>query len=349
MGGVKSRGNKGQPGLDDDDAPVDGSGVPLIGSATSDTFQRVTKVRSPRVRRRSQLVAAVSALAVAPLLSACGHTYTGMSPPQATSVPHRVDPIEIVPGPAGLQAGSQPLPTGQMWVLVGTTQSRNLQSINLVTGVAAPIVPISLSANSLAQANSGLLGVGQSAGQTGSLELFNGSTSPLVTTVPLAGPAMSVTAAEDGITFYVLVAVGGSRSVTIVKATPGSAVRNIALPSDATGVLPNPIQSQLYVLETGGTVETVDILSGRPVASFAVGHTPVRMALSNDGSRLYILKSVGSVSDVGVINTVTQSQVSVIPAPADCVDIQLSGDDSLLYQLVGTPAVGNIQAFRLSS
>ena len=171
----------------------------------------------------------------------------------------------------------------------------------------------------------------------------------MTTVVPLAGPAISVAAAQDGITFYVLVAVGSSRSVAIVRANPVSILKAIPLPSDASGVLPNPTQSELYVLQTGGKVETIDLTSGKPVTSFAVGPSPARMALSNDGTRLYILKGTGSASNVGVINTVTQSQVSAIPAPAQCVDIQLSGDDSLIYQLVGTPAVGNIQAFRLSS
>ena len=139
---------------------------------------------------------------------------------------------------------------------------------------AAPVVPVSPGADALAQSNSGLLAVGQAGGGTGSLEFRNGSTGALVTTIPLAGPVTSIAAAQDGFTFYVLVTVDKARSVNAVDAQTHAVGNSIAVPPDSLVALPDPLQHQLYVLESDGNVTTINLSSGQPVATFAVGRSP---------------------------------------------------------------------------
>ncbi len=283
------------------------------------------------------------------LLGACGAGKSSSGPSTTAPKSSGVRPNQIVPGPAGLEAGSQPQPNGQMWVLAGDQRARTLQSISLVNLQAAPVVPMSPGADALAQSNSGLLAVGQADGGAGSLEFRNGSTGALVTTIPLAGPVTSIAAAQDGFTFYVLVTVDKARSVNAVDAQTNAVGNSIAVPPDSLVALPDPLQHQLYVLENDGNVTTISLSSGQPVATFAVGRSPTRMVLNNDGTQLYVLKGGGGSCSVGVVDTSTQSQVSSMPAPTNCVDLQISNDSRFVYDLVGTPTFGNIQVFPVSS
>ena len=73
------------------------------------------------------------------------------------------------------------------------------------------------------------------------------------------------------------------------------------------------------------------------------------MVLSSDGTRLYVMKSSPVACNVGVIDTTMQAEIAALPAPANCVDVQISGDDRFIYDLVGTPVLGNIQVFNLGS
>ncbi len=73
------------------------------------------------------------------------------------------------------------------------------------------------------------------------------------------------------------------------------------------------------------------------------------MAVSSDGASLYVLKGEGAGRNVAVVDLATQAVTSVLPAPAGSVDVVLSPDGSMLYQIVGTPDVGNVQVLRLPS
>jgi DNA-binding beta-propeller fold protein YncE len=283
------------------------------------------------------------------LLGACSGPTAATKKLTSGKGTRNVSPLKIVPGPAGLEAGSQPQPNGQMWVLAGAAGSKTIQSINLVDPKAAPIVPVSSSADTLAQSSSGLLAVGYGLGSSGSVEFRNGSTGALMKTVPVAGPVSSLVAAEDGFSFYALLTVNGARSVSVINADGGDVTKTIPVPSDSIAAAPDPLQHELYVLGSGGDVTTISLASDRPTTRFAVGQTPVQMALSSDGTRLYVLKGAQASCNVGIIDTTTQTEIAGMSAPANCIDIESSGDNRYIYDLVGTPALGNIQVYALSS
>jgi DNA-binding beta-propeller fold protein YncE len=236
-----------------------------------------------------------------------------------------------------------------MWVLAQSSGSKTIQSISLVDHKAAPIVPVGSDADALAQASSGLLAVGNGLGPSGSVEFRNGSTGVPVSTVPVAGPVSSLATGEDGVTFYALTTVQGARSVSVIDANNDTVTKTIPVASDSIAAVPDPLQKELFVLGTSGHVTTVDVASERPIAQFAVGPAPIQMALSTDGTRLYVLKVGRASCNVAVIDTTTQGQIAAMPAPANCVDIENSADDRFLYDVVGTPALGNIQVFALAS
>ena len=63
---------------------------------------------------------------------------------------------------------------------------------------------VSASARSVAESSPGILGLALGSRTSGALELLDGRTSKVITTVALPAPARYVTLGSDGTTFYVL-------------------------------------------------------------------------------------------------------------------------------------------------
>ena len=78
------------------------------------------------------------------------------------------------------------------------------------------------------------------------------------------------------------------------------------MPSDAVSVVPDVSQTTLYALERNGLVDQIDITGGqgrRQVQGGGPGRTAQSIALSPDGSTLYVLKNAGGVSNIADVNT----------------------------------------------
>jgi len=300
--------------------------------------RRPTAARRRRTGRAALLVLLAG---LTPALAACGGGGTA-APPSTRPATH---PLAAVPAPAGLLGGGAPQADGQMWVLGGTSSSRTLQLLDLTDGKAALIVPESAAAAAVSQSPSGLLGVGLATATTGALEVRNGATGALQASVAVGAPVRAVAAGGDGTTFYVLDGTSSVASVALVNAAAGRAGVTLPVPADTIAVAIDPLGQNLYALERSGQVTQVAVGSGQVVARYAVGASPRRLAISSDGHTLYVLKGSGGVDDVSVVMTTTERQVAALPAPADCVGLELSLDGRQLYELVGTPSIGNIQVF----
>jgi DNA-binding beta-propeller fold protein YncE len=83
------------------------------------------------------------------------------------------------------------------------------------------------------------------------------------------------------------------------------------------------------------------------MASFPVGNSGHSLALSPDGSTLYVLKNGSAPTNVAVVDLATQSVRKVLPAPSNCLQVLVSPSGNQLYQVVGTAGYGNIQVFPL--
>ena len=120
------------------------------------------------------------------------------------------------------------------------------------------------------------------------------------------------------------------------------------MPSDAVAMVPDIQQTTVYALERNGLVDQIDITGGKVVARFKAGgkdDTGQSIALSPDGSTLYVLKNTGAVSNIAEVGTGTETIRKVLPAPRHCVEVLVSSSGGQLYEVVGTAEYGNIQVF----
>ena len=232
-----------------------------------------------------------------------------------------------------------------MWVLTGSAESRGLFELDPTSGKVFGSISVSSAARSVAQAATGVIGLALGTDRAGALELLDGRTAKVIRTVPLSAPAREVMVASDGTTFYVLTGWGSSSSVTVVDSQDGRVQVTIPMPLEAVSVAPDVQQTTLYVLQRDGRVSQISIADGKVVATFVVGDSGQSLALSPDGTALYVLKSTDAGANVAVVDVATESVRRVLPAPANCLEVLVSASGSQLYEVVGTAGYGNIQIF----
>lgn len=293
---------------------------------------------------RSARVAAAGigmlAASVAITVTACSG---GGANPSAGALGSPDRPERVVSAPRGLLAVGQPQPNGMLWALAGDRASKGLFELSLTTGHVAGSIPVSNAARSVTESLSGVVGLALATHSTGALELFNGSTGTPIRTIQLGAPARDVVAGSDGATFYVLNGTSRSASVTVVNSHDGSVQGTVPVPLDTVSVVPDTNGSGLYALQPSGQVSEIAVAGGRILSGFPVGGTARSLAMSPDGSTLYVLKDTGDDANVAEVNLATEGVQRVVPAAAHSVQLLVSADGQQLYQLVGTPQYGNIQ------
>lgn len=212
-------------------------------------------------------------------------------------------------------------------------------------------IPTSLSvsnaASAIAEASTGVIGLGMATSNSGAIEFLNGSTGAPIRTVALSGPVESVAAGDDGVTFYALNGTTSARAVAVIDSQTGKIAATVPAPNDGVAVVPSPNQKSLYILESNGNVDEVEVPSGQLEALFPIGHSGHAIGLSPDGDTLYVLKGQGTSRNVAVVDVSTEHIVKVLPAPADANGISLSPDGNTLYVSTGTATFGNIQTYRV--
>lgn len=276
------------------------------------------------------------------VVAACGPA----AAPHRRAVPPR--PTAIIPTAASLRSGTAPAPNGLLWVLAGTGGVRALHAVDIVSRADRGVVPVPGSAVAVAEAPGGPLALGLATATTGAVQLRNAATGALLGTVPVTGPVRAIAAGTDGTTFYVLTATSRAATVSVVV-TPADRVEGILpAPLGAVALGPDPAEGAVWLLQANGLVDEVAVTGGKLTTQFRVGRSGLALALSPDGATLYVLKGVGPVRNVAVVDLATESVRRVLPAPADTVGLALSPGGGTLYDLVGTPRVGSIQAYRLT-
>jgi len=319
---------------------ADSCSSPLVGAVAPPESLGI------RFRRRSATPSALASLVfVAAVAAACGSGGSGAT--TATLSTRPVLPTQTLPGPAGLAGGSQPQPDGYMWLLARVPGAADLHLLNLTTAKVTQVVPATASSVVVAQSPSGLVGVGLATGTTGALELRNGSSGVLVSTVPLGAPVKDVFAGADGTTFYVLDGTPTSASVTLVNSQTGKASVSVPVPLDTVAVAVDPAGQTLFTAGSSGTIDQIAIGSGTVTGSYKIGVTPIQLAISPSGTTLYVLRSTATADNVAVVDVATEAQVRALPAPAHSVGVEASLDGHSLYLIVGTGTYGNIQVFAL--
>ncbi len=278
-------------------------------------------------------------------LTACGNTAPHVSTgPSAVSHLHA---SAIIPTAQGTLSATAPEPNGTLWVLAGNGTSKGIYQYDVSQRKELGSLSVSNSATSVSQSSTGLLALGIGTLSSGAVELANGTSGAVLATIPVSGPVYGVAAGDDGVSFYVLNGSSQARSVTVVNGQTNKVVGNVPVPANAVSAVPSPGQHNVYVLQPNGVVSEIALAGGHITTQFSIGHSGRALALGPNGATLYVLKGQGPVRNVAVVNVATESVKEVLPAAADTKDIVLSPDGQTLYDIVGTPNVGNIQAFKL--
>jgi DNA-binding beta-propeller fold protein YncE len=275
-------------------------------------------------------------------LAACTHGGTNAGSGNSATV--KIVPERIVPAPKSLMAAAEPQPNGIMWALAGQS-SAGLFEVDSSSGHVAGSVSVSEAARSLAESSAGVLGLALGTNRSGALELLDGRTAKVIRTVELPAPARQVVVGSDGTTFYVLTAWTASASVTIVNSGNGQIHGSVPVPADTVSIAPDVQQATLYALQENGLVNEIGVSGGKIATKFKVGGEGKSIALSPDGSTLYVLKGTPEAPNVAVVNVSTESIRRVLPTPSHCLQLLISASGNQLYEVVGAPGYGNIQVF----
>ena len=293
-------------------------------------------------RTRSRAAGTVIMALTTAALAGCS---TGGSATGQPTQPSAVKPRQIFAAPRNLLAAGQPQPNGTFWALAGDAASKGLFDINLADGNGIGSVSVSNAARSVTESLSGVIGLALGMSNTGALELLDGGTGKVIRTIPLGAPARDVIVGTDGATFYVLNGTAKSASVTVVNSKTGGVQGTIPMPLNTVSIAPDSLGVSVYALQPDGQVSQIAVAGGQIMTKFVTGPGARSIALSPDGSTLYVLRNAGEDANVALVNTATESVQQVLPAAAHSVQVLVSADGSELYQLVGTSSYGNIQVF----
>jgi hypothetical protein len=232
-------------------------------------------------------------------------------------------------------------------VLAGNPQAKTITDIDLSDGQKIATVPVSTAADAVAQSTTGLLAVGTATATAGSVELRNGSNGTISSTVTVGAPVRSLTFGADGVTLYVLNGTATNASVTVIDTSNGQTGTSVGSPKDSVDLQSNPQQSEIWTVQSGDNVQATSLQTGHVVGTIPLDWPGIALAFPLSGTELYVLKGTGSVWNIAEISAGATSISRTIPAAAHSVDVVASADGSTLYDLVGTPQVGNIQLIKL--
>jgi DNA-binding beta-propeller fold protein YncE len=282
---------------------------------------------------RSSVLGIVIGALTAATLAACSASGSGQAGQvgQQAQEPATIKPQQIFAAPKDLLAAAQPQPNGTLWALA--------------SGSGIGSMSVSNAAQSVTESLAGVVGLALGTGRTGALELLNGSTGKITQIIPLGAPARDVVVGSDGSTFYVLNGTPRSASVTVVNSRNGAIQGTIPVPLDTASIAPDAQGISLYALQPNGLISQIALADGKIMSSFPVGSAARSVALSPDGTTLYVLKDAGPGANVAEVDLATESMQQVLPAPANCLQVLVSADGSELYQVVGTATYGNIQVY----
>lgn len=235
-----------------------------------------------------------------------------------------------------------------MWLLARVGGVADVTPLNLATSKVGGAVPVSSAADALTELSTGTVVVGTATASTGSIELLNGTSGTLSSTIAMSDPVKAVAAGSDGTTVYALEAAPSAEAIAVVDTTSGKITATIPVSSGTVGVVGSVDGSSVYGVQSNGLISQYAVAGGQPTARFSIGHSGIAAAISPTGTTLYVLKSNGVAFNIAVVDLATERDVTALPAPANSVGLVISQDASTLYALVGTPAVGNVQAYSLS-
>jgi len=167
-----------------------------------------------------------------------------------------------------------------------------------------------------------------------SLAVIDVSTGARVTTIPLdvgccAFNAQTLAASPDGTRVFAVNQVSGT--ISVIDTTTRTRVATVTVGGAPKSVAVSPNGQRLYVL-LGTTIAVFDAQSLVRLGTWQpqmLGTTAAGMVISPDGSRLYV-KDFGA-RRLAVIDTLSGTQLGVVPLPDFPANLEISPDGSTIY------------------
>jgi hypothetical protein len=254
-------------------------------------------------------------------------------------------PKGIVPGPSGIISGALVGDGQHAWVLTNTGTASNAQYISVSTGKVSEIIPTSINATSIAVESKNLIAVGAGTSTTGFVAFINTTTKTEIGVIPTAGPVSAIHKAPNSNNFYAMISTPTAKAIQILNPMLMQVeAQSLPLPIDANTFVPSRDGRSIVVLKSSGTITYLSSTTGQLTQTFKVGDNPIAATMNSSGTRLYVLKGIGS-ENVAVINTTTEAVLKALPAPQNARDLALTPNGANLVTFVGTDLLGNLQTF----
>ena len=220
---------------------------------------------------------------------------------------------------------------------INNYEASNTSVINIATNKVVATIPGIQSGTGIAISSDGSKAYITNSTSNGALYAINTATNTLASSIPLFPLPFEVCLSPDGTRAYInhdLI----QNTLTVVNTQTNSVIADVSLTDStayARGICISPDGSKIYVNEVydsngRGVVKVFDTTTLTVVDSIpGAGHLAINMAISHDGTKLYI---TGDSLTVLNINTKTTEKVFLSDPHVSSFDIiTVSPDDSKVY------------------
>jgi YVTN family beta-propeller protein len=177
----------------------------------------------------------------------------------------------------------------------------------------------------------------------GTVSVIDTTTNTVVKTLGVGSSPQKLAVSPDGERVYV--ANTGSNTVSIIDASTDTVIGTVVVPvqQDQPGVFlriwdvaANPLGGRVYVTATGGTVFVIDTATNAVSGPYRVGPAATGVAISPDGSRLYVATELWN-SDIEVVDTASMTVIGTINLGESSypIDGAFTPDGKRLYMITG--------------
>jgi hypothetical protein len=251
--------------------------------------------------------------------------------------------------PGKVVAITQPLASGTMWVLSGTSTEKTMYQVNADTGAVLGSEGVSRYADDIAlSANNATLALGTTAGAYPAMVWYSALTGRFAGAARATAPVFHVATNSAGNTIYDLR--GGSVAMFMdAVGTSNGLGFSFPIPGSPVGLVLTDLGRVMLVLQADGTLGTLSLPGGKYVNAYSTGAPAQGMSLTGDGSTLYVLRAPVANSTSGsiaVVNVAAGKVIETIPTPVNCVSLAISPDGRTLFEALRSRGRGHTSTIR---
>jgi YVTN family beta-propeller protein len=167
------------------------------------------------------------------------------------------------------------------------------------------------------------------------ISVIDAATNKVIATIPLGQNSSRVAASPDGTKMYILdingISVIDTATNTLTVTIPVKGFLNgIAVAPDGSKIyVTNPDFDANFIPKGRGTVLVIDAVTSKVIATVLVGYTPLGIAVTPDGSKIYVTNE--GQSTVSVIDASTNKKIATIRVDDRPMGVAVTPDGTKIY------------------